>query len=294
MRPIFLITFLCSMLTLGFSPVLASDEGRLQNQKKTNQTDENGLKQGYWIYYGKDIPKAGIPNSGKVEEGPFEDDRKEGIWIKYHNDGLTPKLRGTYVNNRPQGAYVKIHPNGSIKEVGTFERNAYKDSLKRFHENGILEFEAKFNDKGREEGKVVYYYPNGKVEFEYNSVNGKPVGDAKRFYENGDVKELIVYDEFGKLKSSEQKEMVTQVVTIKNPNASKETAPKVKKPDTKGVAFMANGYNKIYNSNDEIWQDGEFKAGVLIDGRLFEYDNDGILLRVKVFKEGVYHSDGQL
>ena len=141
---------------------------------------------------------------------------------------------------------------------------------------------------------MVYYYPNGQIEFEYNSVNGKPVGETTRYYENGDVKELIVYDEYGKLKSSEQKEMVTRVVTIENPNASKERAPKPKNPDTKGVAFLPNGYNKVYNSNDEIWQDGEFKAGVLFDGRLYEYDSDGILLRVKVFKEGVYHSDGQL
>ena len=38
-----------------------------------------------------------------------------------------------------------MHPNGKIKEEGTFIRNSYRDSLKRFHENGVIEFEAKYN-----------------------------------------------------------------------------------------------------------------------------------------------------
>jgi ribosomal protein S1 len=40
--------------------------------------------------------------------------------------------------------------------------------------------------------------------------------------------------------------------------------------------------------------DGIFKNGNLWEGKVYEYDKDGILLKVKVFKEGVYHSDGQL
>jgi antitoxin component YwqK of YwqJK toxin-antitoxin module len=50
----------------------------------------------------------------------------------------------------------------------------------------------------------------------------------------------------------------------------------------------------VFNSNDEIWQDGNFKNGLLWDGKVYEYDRDGILLKVKVYKNGLYHSDGQL
>lgn len=293
-RALLTLSFL-TILSVGFASNLSND-GLLQDEKqqKVNQRDKEGRKQGHWIYFGKDRPEEGYPANGKYEEGPYLDDRKEGIWIKYHNDGITPRLKGTYVNNRPQGAYVKIYPNGKVKETGTFTRNTYTDSLKRFHENGVLEYEANYNDNGKEDGKVKFYYPNGQVEFEYQASNGRPTGKAMRYYENGDIKEIIVYGEDGQVISSEEREMVRPGVTVKDPGASKEKAPAVQKPRTKGAKFAPNGYNKVYNSNDEIWQDGEFRNGQLWDGKVYEYDSDGILLRVKVFKNGVYHSDGQL
>jgi antitoxin component YwqK of YwqJK toxin-antitoxin module len=261
---------------------------------KINQKSADGKKQGKWIYFGKDRPQEGYPAEGKIEEGPYVDDRKEGTWIKYHTDGVTPKLRGEFKNNRPEGDYVKIYPNGKKKEVGTFVRNLYQDSLVRFHENGKVEYAGYYNLSGKEEGKIKYYYPNGQVEFEYEANDGKPTGKAMRYYENGDVKEVIYYGADGSVAKSEQKEMVSPAITVKDPGVSKETAPKAVNPKMKGAKFQSNGYNKIYNANDEIWQDGNFKNGVLWDGKVYEYDRDGILLKVKVFKNGLYHSDGQL
>lgn len=260
---------------------------------KLNQKDQQGKKQGRWLYLGKDRPQEGYPAEGKIEEGPYKDDRKEGTWIKYHNDGVTPKLKGEYVNNRPQGQYVKLYPNGTVKEQGTFVRNLYQDSLVRFHENGKKEYEANFNGVGKEQGTVKYYYPNGQLEFEYTAQDGKPSGKAMRYFENGDVKEVIYYSSDGSVEKSEQREMVSPAVKVVD-LGSKETAPKVSAPRTKGIKFQPNGYNKVYNANDEIWQDGNFKNGILWDGKVYEYDKDGILLKVKVFKTGVYHSDGQL
>ena len=282
-----------SFLFLGFlsinSEALAFDQ-----DEKLNKTDSEGKKQGKWIYFGRDRPEEGYPANGKIEEGPYKDDRREGMWIKYHNDGVTPRLKGDYVNNRPQGSYVKFHPNGKIKEKGSFERNQYRDSLIRFNENGKVEYQADYNVEGKEDGKVKYFYANGQVEFEYTAKNGDPVGKAIRYYENGDVKEVIQYAADGSVSKSEQREMVNPSVKVVDPSASKETAPKIATPKTKGVPFLSNGYNKVYNSNDEIWLDGVFKNGNLWEGKVYEYDSDGILLKVKVFKAGVYHSDGQL
>jgi antitoxin component YwqK of YwqJK toxin-antitoxin module len=285
--------FVYTFLFLGFIFNSTAFAGIYQDEK-INKKDSKGKKQGKWIYFGKDRPEEGYPASGKVEEGAYKDDRKEGVWIKYYNDGVTPRLKGEYVNNRPQGSYVKIYPNGKVKEVGTFERNQYKDSLVRFYDNGVKEYEAKFNDSGKEQGSVKYYFANGQLEFEYISQNGKPVGKATRYYENGDIKESIVYAADGSVEKSDQKEMVNPTVKIVETNVSRETAPKIVSPITKGIKFQANGYNKVFNINDEIWQDGTFKNGQLWEGKVYEYDKDGILLKVKVFKGGVYHSDGQL
>jgi antitoxin component YwqK of YwqJK toxin-antitoxin module len=63
---------------------------------------------------------------------------------------------------------------------------------------------------------------------------------------------------------------------------------------TKGVKWNPEGYNKVFNEDDEIWQDGIFQSGKLWDGKVYVYDQDGILLKVKIFKNGLYHSDGQI
>ena len=274
---------------------LSNDLNLNNDQDGKGTVDSQGRKQGKWVYYGKDRPESGVPPEGKVEEGTYKDDRKEGVWIKYHNDGITPKLKGEYVNNRPMGSYTKYHANGKVKEVGIYIKNQYHDSLKRFHENGKLEYEANYNANGKEEGKVKYYYANGQVEFEYVSNNGIPTGKAVRYYENGDVKEIIQYNADGSVASSVQKEMVSPAVSVKDPGGSTERAPAITgTPNTAGIKWMPNGYNKVYNSDKEIWQDGIFKDGKLWDGKVYVYDRDGILLKVKVYKGGVYHSDGQL
>ena len=66
-----------------------------------NQTDANGLKQGYWKIYFSDNP------SQVKMEGRYVDNKKQGIWKTYFPSGKI-KSEVTYVNNRPNG-YAKIN-----------------------------------------------------------------------------------------------------------------------------------------------------------------------------------------
>jgi antitoxin component YwqK of YwqJK toxin-antitoxin module len=260
---------------------------------KWNQKDGNGKRQGYWVYKGKDRPKSGYPAAAKIEEGNYKDNRKVGVWLKYYTDGVTLKQKITYVNNRPEGPYTKYHSNGLVKEIGNISKNQFKDSLKRYHDNGVLSYAA-YYQSGVEKGTVKFYYSNGQLEFQYSALGGKPSGKATRYYENGDVKEILEYGTDGNIKASEKKEMVSPPVKTEPKMEAVKTAPKAAEPNTRGVKFQPNGYNKVYNANDDIWQDGIFKNSQLWDGKVYEYDNDGILLKVKVYKGGKYHSDGQL
>lgn len=286
-----LIGILIVASTICVPNVFGAEDG--DQDGKINQKVD-GRKQGKWVYFGKDRPAEGYPPDGKVEEGNYIDDRREGVWIKYYNDGVTPKLKGEYKNNRPEGPYVKINPKGIVIERGVFVKGKYIDSLKRYHPDGSIEYQGFYNESGNEEGKISFHYPNGQTEFEYTAENGVPRGRAVRYYENGDVKEIIHYGADGRVEKSEQRDMVSPPVKVADPGLSKEKAPRVTEPITKGAKFLPNGYNKVYNANHEIWQDGEFRNGQLWDGKVYEYDRDGILLKVKVFKQGVYHSDGQL
>jgi hypothetical protein len=96
-----------------------------------NQLDENDMKQGYWVYYGKDRPYAGYPDSAIIEAGFYLNNRKEGVWKKYNKDGSL-KLRGEYKNNRPAGVFTKggtPHPTSSLNELPSSCEEKKYDSI---------------------------------------------------------------------------------------------------------------------------------------------------------------------
>jgi len=272
-------------------------------QDTLNQIDDFGKKQGYWIYYGKDKPEKGYPTDGRIEEGFYKDDRKKGDWIKYYKDGITPSLKLQYVNSRPNGDYEKYYPTGILREKGRFAGGKQQGEFCSYHPCGSIQTKKFYLPNGKEDGPVFYYYPNcdstdtlNHVELIYKKKEGVTVDTLFRFYFSGCVKEMVIYntgimdskitylddcdisvDEFGTegvIKYNHYKDPINPPRTIVDP----------KKID--------DGYNKIYNNNSEIWMDGEFKGGKLWNGKLYNYDSDGILLKIEIWKNGKYHSDG--
>lgn len=288
MRLLFLLIFLIFSSWTGLATNLYAQKDSL------NQLNSKGQKQGKWIYYGKDRPDLKYPPTSKVEEGEYQNGRREGTWIKYYPTNSKPMLIGEYKNNRPAGKYTKFYSNGKVMESGTFEISQYKDSLIRYYENGKVMYIANYNNKGVEEGKVKYFYPNGQLEYEYTVENGVQTGKAQRYYENGDKKEVNNYNKKGELVNSQQIEIKNNPVELTPEVQDREYSLRLINPKVKTGNFQPNGYNKVYNDENEIWQDGDFKGGRLFNGKIYVYDSDGILLKVKVYKNGYYHSDGQL
>ncbi|MEN9743439.1 MAG: hypothetical protein RLZZ65_1244 [Bacteroidota bacterium] len=261
-----------------------------------NKRNASGKREGKWVYTGKDMPQTGVGKDVKIEEGYYVNGRKQGLWVRYQKDGKTPQLKGTYVDNRPEGQYTRYYSNGKIAEQGTFSKNGYKGTLLRYHENGKLAYKANYNNEGLESGLVQYYHPNGKLALSYTVKGGEVRGKVSRYDQNAQLVSSFTVDEVGKVGA-------TQKVTPKNTNTVAHSGqhadvviypPRLTNPKTKGLRFVPNGYNKVYNDNDEIWMDGEFKNGQLFDGKVYDYDQDGILQKVRIFKNGKYHSDGQL
>lgn len=67
-----------------------------------NVTDNHGLKQGYWIERGFVVPGGKRPNETmeemkkrvdqvKLEEGLYKDNKKQGVWKYFHDDGTLKK-----------------------------------------------------------------------------------------------------------------------------------------------------------------------------------------------------------
>ncbi len=259
-----------------------------QRPEKINVIDDGRpAYTGFIVIYGIDKPQLCYPDSTKVEEGNYIDNRKEGTWIKYHIDGITTKFIGEYEHNRPKGKYSKYYDTGQLREVGYFTKNRYRDSLIRYHRNGNREYAAFYDSLGKENGMVTYWLEDGTIEFEYETYHGI----LKRKKNGNGITNPGYYAEICYTNTTAN----PVFHSCNNPAIGKETPPKVDSlPKTNGVKWQPDGSNKIFTSDNEILQDGVFKNGQLWDGRVYVYDRDGILLKIKVFKSGLYHSDGQI
>lgn len=259
-----------------------------------NFTDENGRKQGLWIYTGAMRPEAGYPPEGIIEQGNYTDDRKDGVWTKYYEDGVTPKLKGEYRNNRPNGPYENYFPDGQLREKSCFERGQYSCELSRWYENGGLR-------EYRNSDSSLYYLENGCLEYmiAYDSVSNRSthytyvtgqcniikdsvIQSAERTNNYGVIREVVACN-FGQNRSS------NTIRTEKFIQASPEYA------DSALCSCISDETRqKCYNSSTEIIFQGTCVDGKLNEGRLYFYDEDMILLRIEVWKDGVYCRDGHL
>jgi hypothetical protein len=270
----------------SFSPILEEDEPRV-----AGYTDANG-KQGWWIIRGKDYPEKGYPSEGKIEEGNYKDDRKVGEWIVYHTDGITPRLIGNFVDGRPNGPYKKMNAQGIVVEKGDSYNKKQRGEFITYYDSGTPKQIKNFNADGKEDGDITFLYEDGTVQYKGSAVNGIPVGEGTRYWPDGSVKEIVTYGPTGEITN-------TKVVNAEPPVAIKVESGTGGPDGAKGLlldgnSFKPDGYNIVYNKNKELWMEGTFKNSKLWNGKLYKYDEEGILLKFEVWKNGAYHSDGQL
>ncbi|MDX2360848.1 MAG: hypothetical protein QNK23_08585 [Crocinitomicaceae bacterium] len=201
--------------------------GNSQNDT-INQLDENDLKQGYWIYYGKDRPESDYPDDGIIEEGSYLDDRKTGRWIKYYSNGAV-KATGEYTNNRPSCTWIKYYPDGSV-------RDTIIDITEAFRRNEL--------SRGGHRGNTDYQI------------------------------ELV---------NSESSVRIIDSANVENQYS-----------DSQLCEEGNEGFTKTFNSDGEVIYEGTCRDNKVSDGKMYFYDSDGILLRIEIWKDGKYHSLGQI
>ena len=291
---------LSTLFSIGIMLLLIFNYSLLmaQNNDTINQM-KDGSRHGYWIING-DLAndKAYVPVA-KVEEGLFNMGRRIGVWTKYYPEGSV-KSKINYVNGKSQGAFTTYYKNGKVEENGNWESKVYKGNFIRYYENGKVAQKKSFNDKGKTEGEVVYFYPNGQEELVFKTVNGMGRGNATRFWPNGDVKEEISFNEKGESKT-------TGTIKRKNPPVKNARLIMEKKeaviakgelnigplPSVKGK-LLKDGYHKTYNENKDILMDGEFNDGKLWTGKHYIYDDNGLIERIDVYKNGKFAGNGVL
>lgn len=274
-----------------------------------NRLDRFNKRVGYWVLNGDNEPVA-LNSKQKSKEGTYLNGRKEGVWILYFEDGVSPRLIGEYSDNRPSGAYFRFAANGNLQQASSVPRKL-KNRSAIARKNKVFSCEMRFHDKEIVAGQVFF---DQKV-IKQNAVNFWVERSLEAISSQSKVINFTwlntnydaIYSRFLEVRSpkmeltSEDPEIKQTISAIKKdevrsePKNLKNAAPMVRNPKVaKGLVFQPNGFNKLFTNSGEIWMDGYFKEGQLRDGKVFTYDRDGVLLKVRVYKDGVYVSDGIL
>jgi antitoxin component YwqK of YwqJK toxin-antitoxin module len=275
-------------ITLIVLIILFSSSSWAQTDTINQTNPENGRKLGYWIVLGSMSKEKGYSGEAKVEEGVYNNSRKQGVWKKYWPNG---KLKSEifYNRGRSTGSYTTYFKNGNVEEKGTMKNGLLYGDYQLFWENGKARQEKTFNELGVTEGKVELFYENGEKELVFNTVNGVEQGESTWFYENGDVKKKMAFNGG----TPEKTEEFTRVnLPYKNPNTIvASNAPKIE-GEFNAAARIKDGYGKTYNDDKSILMDGEFKSGKLFNGRHYIYDEYGLLDHIEEYRDGLYVGNG--
>ncbi len=252
-----------------------------------NQVDVENKKQGYWVVKS---------NAGTLlEEGEYKDSRKYGLWKAYFPNGKI-KSEITFVGSRPKGPYKLYHENGIIQEEGNWSSTKNTGNFKRYHTNGKVAQEFNFNTSGRREGEQKYYHENGQLRIVGNWAQGQESGELKEFYENGDLKSIKNFDSGIIDKDSYAEYAPKQAITNylnKELNAAPSVNVKANKEEHPNQGgFTGNGYYKLYNKAMQIAKDGTFKDYRFMDGKMYDYNENGLVVQIRIFKNGKYIGDG--
>ncbi len=103
------------VLSYGYAQPQSFELDPSNGKDSINIIDFQGLKQGRWITFGKSKPNTCYQLTAKVEEGKYNDNKKNGIWKEYFCNGNT-KNKITFQNGRPDGYAIMYHENGKISK----------------------------------------------------------------------------------------------------------------------------------------------------------------------------------
>ncbi|MDQ3109679.1 MAG: hypothetical protein M3R17_07260 [Bacteroidota bacterium] len=283
-------TFLIFLMLCVVAPAFSQDPAT------ENYTGPDGKRQGHWVIRGKMQNDKSYSDEAKVEEGNYKDSQKTGIWKQYYPSGKN-KSEFTFVNNRPNGHAIKYNENGTKAEEGNWVGVRWVGEYHLYYEDGTERQSFTYNAIGQRDGKQVYKNPNGTLAIEVNLKAGKEEGWKKEYDANGKLIRETYYNG-GVIDPSKTKEFATTATIEKAPedptvNAAEKPPVATASERPPSGEFTGEGFHTLYR-NGQITQKGTFHLKKLVDGECRIYDNNGMLIQIKMYKSGKYVGDAPI
>lgn len=148
------VTILFSVLAFSFAATFA------QTDTVYNQTDKNGLKQGFW--------KKEFPN-GKL------------------------MYKGCFKNGKPIGEMRRYYETGELKAIMSYKDGSDRVYTKIFYDTGELASEGYYVNEKKDSTWSYYSYYTNTLTASENYTRGIKNGIEKHYYENLQVSEEILW-----------------------------------------------------------------------------------------------------
>lgn len=228
--------------------------GYISGRERINRKDKFNQKQGLWRFF--------YPSLLTKEEGRFKNDKKNGYWKTYDEEGnLLETLKyenGILIPDPEELAKLDIkreyHPNAQVKSVGSYSKGVKEGVHREYSMDGAVTG-AKIFSKGKVVGQGIV------------DAEGRRQGPWKEFYETGELRSE------GRYKNGKRDgEWVFYYIDGKE--------------EQRGSYFKGKpdgDWKWIYN-NGQTWREEEFYEG-LEEGLAIEYNDTG-----KVVSKGKYLS----
>lgn len=244
-----------------------------------NYTDDQNKKQGYWIFTNKQKKLPGYQPNQKVEEGYYVNNKKDGKWVFYYRNGKKKHIL-FYQDGIPDGKATFFYKNGTVRETGTWRNNRWVGEYKQYYENGNPKNHFSYDNRGVKNGKQIYFHENGNPSLIGTWDNGNETDDLAEYKEDGSANTE-------RYKAGPELDIIKESDSLKLDSLTIDSLKikKFKKPTEPIIPFDGNGYHEFKDKDGNTTKVGEFEDGLLVNGKIFKYDEKGKLILTKIVKD---------
>ncbi|MCQ2286761.1 MAG: hypothetical protein MJZ76_07790 [Bacteroidales bacterium] len=277
--------------------------GVMTKRERINRRDKAGLKQGNWKFF--------WPNGNLKQEGTFLNDKKNGFFkdydeegnflavYKYENDNLIEDAKETKKLDK-KTAY---HPNGKVSITATYYKGV-PDGIRREYDtngvlikgylfdNGVLRCEGITDENGLRQGVWKEFYETGELRSKGKYKNSKPIGEWKFYLKDKNIELEGAYDSKGR-KQDEWKWYYAdgELLAIENYEAGKLEGEFIEYDEehnilSKGQYIDGQEDGEWFYRNGETTEKGAYYEGERVDTWKTWYGN-GKLASEMHFEGGI-------
>ncbi|HLP12002.1 MAG TPA: toxin-antitoxin system YwqK family antitoxin [Flavobacteriales bacterium] len=221
---------------------------------KAQQVNENG----YNVFY--------YPSGKKLSEGSLKNGKPEGYWKTYYENGKL-KTEGNRKNHELDSTWKFYTEKGIITSEISYKTGKKNGITKTYNEKGVLVSEEMFFNNIKQ-GKATYFYETGEPKMQVAFDNGVETGTAYEFGKDG---RIITIQEYKGARLMESQEV----------NRVDENGNKI----GKWIEYYGDSKTKIKSETN-------YRAGVK-EGVSKEYDENGNLLKLEQFENGIVNDSAQ-